>query len=169
VTYLAPDDEHDEAEDGCDHEDKDREAQGPRRNHVLAVVVDGADDPGEAESEEDIDGVGASDVADGGVGRVRLLRSRHGGEGVGQRRAQRHERDSRHALSDAESAPQQRRRLPHHRRHQPDHRKSSAERHPAVLYLRRRNQGEEELPPDGCEVHEGFRTSDEVDFIIIIY
>ena len=49
---------------------------------ALNVVEDGSDGPGDADAEEDVDGVGAGDVTDGGVSVGVLLGSHLGGEGV---------------------------------------------------------------------------------------
>ena len=53
-----------------------------------ASVVDGGDGPRDADAEEDVDGVGTGDVADGGVGGIVLDGSDLGGEGVCEREPQ---------------------------------------------------------------------------------
>ena len=56
-------------------------------------MVDGGDEPGQAEAEEHVDAVGAGDVADGHVGVPLLDGGCARGEGVRQGGAQRHERN----------------------------------------------------------------------------
>ena len=51
-------------------------------------MVDGGDGPRDADAEEDVDGVGTGDVADGGVGGLVLDGGHLGGEGVCGRDAQ---------------------------------------------------------------------------------
>jgi len=48
----------------------------------LDVVVDGSNGPGDANTEEDVDSVGASDVTNGGISVGILLGSDLGGEGI---------------------------------------------------------------------------------------
>ena len=57
-------------------------------------MIESSDDPGESETEEDVDGIRTGDVSDGVV-RVLLVGSgRLAREGVRQRGAQSNERDS---------------------------------------------------------------------------
>ena len=56
-------------------------------------MIESSDDPGESETQEDVDGVRTGDVSDGVVGVLLVGRSSLAREGVRQRRAQGHKSD----------------------------------------------------------------------------
>ena len=78
-------DEDEDGEESHDAEDRHRHGQGARRHVELVAVhrvVHGSHGPGDADAQEDVDGVGAGHVADGGVGVAVVDGGYFAGEGV---------------------------------------------------------------------------------------
>ena len=109
------------------------------------LPVDDGDDPGQAQSQEDVDGVGAVDVADGTVGRLLSQRRLLGGEGVRHGGAQGHQRDGRHRVLQADQTAEDGGQVTDDGGEHTDHRQRHDESWPAAEVLCRRDEGEQNL------------------------
>mmetsp|Transcript_2506 Transcript_2506/g.4059 ORF Transcript_2506/g.4059 Transcript_2506/m.4059 type:complete len:265 (-) Transcript_2506:465-1259(-) len=118
----------------------------PRGRPPSKSPVDGSHGPRKADSQKDIDRVRASDVSYTVVSIFVQLSCAHGGEGVGQRGAQRHEGDGGHAVLEAHRAPQQARQVAHQDGHERDPAQGDHEGELPLAVGRGGHQGEEQLP-----------------------
>jgi len=81
----APGEQDEDGEQSLDTEDRHGESQaadGHEELGALNTVVDGGHGPGDTNTEEDVDGVGAGDVTNGGVSGLVLNGGGLGSEGI---------------------------------------------------------------------------------------
>ena len=119
----------------------------------FAFVVDGGHKPWKPKTQEDVDGVGAGDVADGVVGVLLADGGGFAGEGVWQRRAERDERDGGDAVLEADEAAEDTGEVADDGGQDGDHEEGEDEAEPAAGHARGRHQREEDLEAEGEEVH----------------
>ena len=117
-------------------------------------------DPWQAETQEDVDRVRASDITDGSVGAVRALGHRHGRERIGQRGTHSNKRDSSDGLGNTADATQNLGNITNNHGDDADEGESNEEREVAAAVLDGRHKGEQHLPGDGEEVSERIAESD---------
>ena len=122
---------------------------------MLGRPVDGADDPWESHAEEDVDGVGSGNVANGGVSVLGGLGSGHRGEGIGQGGSHGHKGDTSHGRLKVDDASENGSDLTDDGGHDTDKEESHAESGPTTSLLTGRNDGAEDLPEHGKEVPKG--------------
>jgi len=82
---MSPGEEDEDGAGGLDTEHGDGESQASHGNHELlslSLPVDGSHGPGDTNTQEDIDSVGASDVTNGVIGSIVLNSGGLGGESV---------------------------------------------------------------------------------------
>ncbi len=117
-------------------------------------MVDGRNQPGKSQTEEDVDGVGSGDVADGVVGVLLAHGGGLAGERVGQRGAQGDEGDGGHAVLESDEAAENAGEIADNGGQDGDHDEGEKEAEPSAEQARWRNQGEHDLKSEGEEVHD---------------
>lgn len=135
---------------------------------MLKPVVNGGDYPGKAKPKEHIDGVGPSDVSDGRVSVLRVDGGCPGGECVRQRCAEGDECDGGYRLLDAQFTTKHGGELCDDGSDDTDEEERDDERPESMTVASRWDQGEEHLPADGEEVHDGFRRVRHFDDVVLI-
>lgn len=126
----------------------------PPHTHRLDLPVEGSDQPRQSQAQENVDGVGAVDVANGAVSSLlsdgRLL----GGEGVRHGGPQGHQRDGGDRIFQANQAAEDGGQVAYDGGQKADDRQRHDEGRPAAEVLSWRDEGEENLR-EGKEARRG--------------
>ena len=117
-------------------------------------MVDGRDDPGQPEAEEDVDGVAAGDVPDGVVGMFLVDRGSLAGEGVRQGGSQSHEGDGCHLVLQPDQAAEDPGKVPHDDHNDADEDERNDEAGPPSKESGWRDQSEDEFEAERQQVHD---------------
>lgn len=131
----APVKQHRDGQEGEDGEESDREGQWAGFHHKrlpFHVPVNGRHRPGQANSQEDIDGIASSHVPNGGVCVGVLDRWYLTGKGVWYRRAESHKHHSGDRVLEANGAAEVRRQVANDGREEADDDDGDGEAGPAV-------------------------------------
>eukprot|EP00304_Pavlova_gyrans_P015159 CAMPEP_0206063178 /NCGR_PEP_ID=MMETSP1466-20131121/58098_1 /ASSEMBLY_ACC=CAM_ASM_001126 /TAXON_ID=44452 /ORGANISM="Pavlova gyrans, Strain CCMP608" /LENGTH=346 /DNA_ID=CAMNT_0053438547 /DNA_START=29 /DNA_END=1066 /DNA_ORIENTATION=- len=154
----SPDADDSQRDDGAHGEDSHGERERARVHYIFCAtsgVVDGGEQPGQAEAQEDVNRVGPRHVADARV-RVLVVDGGHlGGEEVGQRGAQRHDRDRGERVGDPDDAPEHASDVADGSREHCNHAERGAEGGVSVAVGSRRHHAEEYLPAKRGHVERG--------------
>eukprot|EP00041_Stephanoeca_diplocostata_P012630 m.211705 g.211705 ORF g.211705 m.211705 type:complete len:529 (+) comp19030_c0_seq16:439-2025(+) len=126
----------------------------------LDMPVDGCDHPRQPETEIDVDGVAARDVADGVVGGAVAERCRLGRKRIGQTRAQRDKRDGGDAIAQANDAAKQPREVANDGRDDANVPQRKHKGGPPAHEKRGRDGGHEYVPRQHQHVNEFSRARD---------
>mmetsp|Transcript_26433 Transcript_26433/g.61688 ORF Transcript_26433/g.61688 Transcript_26433/m.61688 type:complete len:231 (-) Transcript_26433:2354-3046(-) len=144
--------------EGGEEHDGEGEAGGGHEVLARAVggvgVVDGGDEPGDAQPEEDVHRVGACDVAHGCVGELVVEDCQSARECVGQRGADCDESYGGDRIAQTDHTAEERGDLAHHSRPSADEADGDEEGRPAARPTHRRNERELQLPEESDGVHQ---------------
>mmetsp|Transcript_33819 Transcript_33819/g.60415 ORF Transcript_33819/g.60415 Transcript_33819/m.60415 type:complete len:240 (-) Transcript_33819:1788-2507(-) len=147
-----------QANGGADAEDDDAlhkaDGGGGEGDAALDLPVDGGDGPGEPDSEEDVDRVGAGDVTQRCIRGLLLLSRNLGSKGVRERRPEGHKCDGGERLAHSGGAAKQAGDLAHHSGQRADEDQADHEGEPAAVQVGRGDEREQNLPKDGEKVHD---------------
>ena len=116
-------------------------------------MVDGCNDPRNSKTEEDVDGVASSDVADGVVRVLLVDRGHLAGKGVGEGGAQSNKGDCSHFVSQTNQATKDAGQISNENNNEPDEEKRNKEARVASQQSRWWDDGEDELEAKGEEMH----------------
>mmetsp|Transcript_6455 Transcript_6455/g.19943 ORF Transcript_6455/g.19943 Transcript_6455/m.19943 type:complete len:260 (+) Transcript_6455:445-1224(+) len=123
---------------------------GPLSIVRIVAPMEGSPHPGQADAQEDVHGVAACDVHDGGVRELVLQGRRPGGEEVRHGGAQGHEADGRDGVLEAGDAAEELGEVADHGREHADVRQRAEEADPAAAVDgRRHEQAVEQVPGPG--------------------
>lgn len=155
-----------------DQEESYWEREGPRGDHISAtfslLVVDAGDCPWKAQAEEHIDRVGAGDVANGRICKLRILGGRFRSKRVGKGGTKGHKSDGSYRLLDTQGTPQKIRKLSHNHHDKSNKDECNDKGEPASGVACRRYECKEYFPTDSQKVHCWFHQPRMLNIVVFV-
>jgi len=154
---VSSDQENDDCETSLDTEDSDRESETAGGNHEglsLSFPVDGSHGPGDTDAEEDIDSVGASNIANRGVSCLVFNGGSFGSKSIRHAGAQCNKCDCIDGILEVDEAAQVASDVSNHSSTQPNEDDGKNKCGISVVNCCRGDEGKDKFPWQSEEVHD---------------